>query len=249
MAQLSGSVGRIVQVIREQLPALLDRMSVRVREEVPFYAAEDVVDGAELRAFLAANVEYVLGGLLGLLGGDVSDVAAPMATGHARATQGAPLVEMLAAYRLGFAELWVAFVDVARTLPEVTDAALVELAGEMFQLHSAYADASVSGYRDEYREILCTTECEHSVLVEAVLAGSTSKGALWEVAQALRLPLEGHFLVVAAERSSWAMTRYRGWSRPWPHSTSAQSGASSRSNRPGYSPCDARLRYQACWTR
>ena len=194
MAELPGSVGRIVQAAQERLPGLLDRMAQRIRTEVPVY--EDVVDAAEHRSSLRANVEYVLGGLLG---GDIGDLAAPMATGRARAAQGVPLVEMLAAYRLGFAELWHELVAVARTVPEASDATLVELAGEMFVLQSRYADASVSGYRDEYREIVRTTAREHSALVEAVLAGPTSKGTLWEVAQALRLPLESHFLVVAAE--------------------------------------------------
>jgi len=194
MAELPGSVGRIVQAVQERLPGLLDRMAQRIRTEVPVY--EDVVDAAEHRSSLRANVEYVLGGLLG---GDIGDLAAPMATGRARAAQGVPLVEMLAAYRLGFAELWHELVAVARTVPEASDATLVELAGEMFVLQSRYADASVSGYRDEYREIVRTTAREHSALVEAVLAGPTSKGTLWEVAQALRLPLESHFLVVAAE--------------------------------------------------
>jgi sugar diacid utilization regulator len=135
----------------------------------------------------------------GLFGGDTGDLSAPMATGRARAAQGVPLVEMLAAYRLGFAEVWTELVATARKMPEATDAILVELAGEMFALQSSYANASVSGYRDEYREIVRTTAREQSALVEAVLAGSTSKGTLWEVAQALRLPLEGQFLVVAAE--------------------------------------------------
>jgi PucR C-terminal helix-turn-helix domain/GGDEF-like domain len=193
MAEVPGSVAPIVQAVRERLPGLLDRMAHRIRTEVPVY--EHVVDPAEHRTSVRANVEYVLGGLLG---DDIRDLAAPMATGRARAAQGVPLVEMLAAYRLGFAEVWHEMVDVARTLPEATDATLVELAGEMFTLHSRYADASVSGYRDEYREIVRTTAREHSALVEAVLAGPTSNGNLWEVAQALRLPMEGHFLVVAA---------------------------------------------------
>ena len=55
----------------------------------------------------------------------------------------------------------------------------------------------MSGYRDD-REIVRTTAREHSALVEAVLAGPTSREPS-EVAQALRLPLESHFLVVAAE--------------------------------------------------
>ena len=90
-------------------------------------------------------------------------------------------------------------VEAARSLPEVGDAVLVELAGDMFRLHSTYADASVSGYREEYREIVRSDQREHSALVAAVLADSTGEGSFWEIAQALRLPLAGHFLVVAAE--------------------------------------------------
>jgi hypothetical protein len=171
-------------------------MISRIQQNVPFYAAEDVVDRDELRTALGHNVDYVFSGLLGE---DVSDTTAPMATGRKRASQGAPLVEVLAAYRLGFTEMWTELVEVARALPEATDEVLVELAGEIFALHGRYADASVTGYRDEYREMVRTTQREHSALVEAVLAGSTTKGSLWEVAQALRLPLEGLFLVVVAE--------------------------------------------------
>jgi sugar diacid utilization regulator len=148
---------------------------------------------------MALNVEYVLSGLPDGEVGEDSDFAGPTATGRLRATQGAPLVEMLASYRLGFNEVWRELVDVARSLPQVSETVLVELAGQMFELHRRYADASVSGYRDEYREIVRAIEREHSALVEAVLAESTSKGSLWEAARALRLPLEGHFLVVAAE--------------------------------------------------
>ena len=75
-------------------------MAKRIRTEVPLYAAGDVVDEAELHRSLRANVDYVLGGLLG---GDSGDLSAPMATGRARAAEGVPLVEMLAVYRLGFA--------------------------------------------------------------------------------------------------------------------------------------------------
>jgi hypothetical protein len=199
MMPLRDSVDRIVQNTRERLPALLDRMVERTRSEIPFYASKDGPDRADLRASMALNVEYVLNGLSDGEVGEDSDFAGPTATGRLRATQGAPLVEMLASYRLGFNEVWRELVAVARAVPLVSDAVLVELAGQMFELHRRYADASVSGYRDEYREIVRAIEREHSALVEAVLAESTSKGSLWEAARALRLPLEGQFLVVAAE--------------------------------------------------
>jgi hypothetical protein len=201
MAHLQESVDRIVRNTRDRLPALLDRMVARTRAEIPFYASADGPDSADLRGTMQLNVDYVLSGLLDGDGdgAEVGDLAAPMATGRLRATQGAPLVEMLASYRFGFTEVWLELVDVARATPGISDAVLVELAGKMFELHRRYADASVNGYRDEYREIVRTTEREHTALVEAVLAESSSKGVLWEAAHSLRLPLEGIFLVVTAE--------------------------------------------------
>ena len=199
MTQLSDSVELVVRNTRARFPTLLDRMVARTRSEIPFYASDDGPEPADLRASMQSNVNYVLGGLLGGDPGKEGDLAAPTATGRLRANQGAPLVEMLASYRLGFNEVWLELVDVARGTPEVSDTVLVELAGQMFQLHRHYADASVNGYRDEYREIVRATEREHSALVEAVLAESTSPGSLWEAAHALRLPLEGHFLIAAAE--------------------------------------------------
>jgi DNA-binding PucR family transcriptional regulator len=47
--------------------------------------------------------------------------------------------------------------------------------------------------------MLRTRERERAALAEVILAGAAAKGTLWEVASALRLPLDGAFLVVAAE--------------------------------------------------
>ncbi|HEY1970035.1 MAG TPA: PucR family transcriptional regulator, partial [Pseudonocardia sp.] len=127
MMPLRDSVDRIVQNTRERLPALLDRMVERTRSEIPFYASKDGPDRADLRASMALNVEYVLNGLSDGEVGEDSDFAGPTATGRLRATQGAPLVEMLASYRLGFNEVWRELVAVARAVPLVSDAVLVEL--------------------------------------------------------------------------------------------------------------------------
>ena len=42
-------------------------------------------------------------------------------------------------------------------------------------------------------------ERERAALVEVILTGAAARGTLWEVANTLRLPLDGSFLVVAAE--------------------------------------------------
>lgn len=192
---MPATVEEIVTAMRAVLPEILERLQKRIRAEIPFYAGEDVVSAADLRTSLEANVAYILDGIAG----QGADLRVPIGTGQTRAAQGAPLVEMLAAYRLGFTEVWSMFVTTARSLPGVSSDTLVDLAGTMFRLQNEYADAAAAGYRDEHHQQVRAGERERSALVEAVLAGTAAKGTLWEMAQALRLPLDGTFVVVAAE--------------------------------------------------
>ena len=186
----------IVAAARTSLPDLVERVAHRIRTEIPCYAAEDVVAPADLRASVRANVDYILDSLTGRARANLS---APDATGRARAAQGVPLAEMLTAYRVGVAELWSALVTAARGLPGVPADDVIELAGAVFAAQNTYSDAALAAYRDEAREILRTQERERAALVEVILAGAAAKGTLWEVANALRLPLDGAFLVIAAE--------------------------------------------------
>jgi PucR-like helix-turn-helix protein/diguanylate cyclase with GGDEF domain len=186
----------IVAAARTSLPDLVERVVRRIRTEIPCYAAEDVVAPADLRASVRANVEYILDSLTGTARANLS---APDATGRTRAAQGVPLAEMLTAYRVGVAELWSALVTAARGLPAVPADDVIELAGAAFAAQNTYSDAALAAYRDEAREILRTQERERAALVEVILTGAAAKGTLWEVANALRLPLDGAFLVIAAE--------------------------------------------------
>ncbi len=186
----------IVAAARTSLPDLVERVAHRIRTEIPCYAAENVVAPGDLRASVRANVDYILDSLTGRARANLS---APDATGRTRAAQGVPLAEMLTAYRVGVAELWSALVTAARGLPGVPADDVIELAGAVFAAQNTYSDAALAAYRDEAREILRTQERERAALVEVILTGAAAKGTLWEVATALRLPLDGAFLVIAAE--------------------------------------------------
>ena len=171
-------------------------MVARIRAEIPFYAAQDVVAADDLRASVGANIGYILDSLTGTA---TANLSAPNATGRTRAAQGAPLAEMLTAYRVGVAELWLALVAAARDLPGIPDGDVIDLAGTVFAVQNTYSDAALAAYRDESRDMLRARERERSALVEVILTGGTAKGTLWEVANTLRLPLDGAFLVIAAE--------------------------------------------------
>ena len=186
----------IVAALSGDLPALTGRIVARIRAEIPFYAGQDIVSAEDLRTSVRANIDYILATLTGTA---TPNLSAPNATGRARAAQGAPLAEMLTAYRVGVAELWNAMAATARGLPGVPDSDVIDLAGAVFAVQNTYSDAALAAYRDEAREMLRTSEREKAALVEVVLTGAAAKGTLWEVANTLRLPLDGAFLVIAAE--------------------------------------------------
>jgi hypothetical protein len=190
------STARITAALRSGLPELTDRVVARIRAEIPFYATQDVVTADDLRASVGANIGYILDSLSGTA---TANLSAPNATGRTRAAQGAPLAEMLSAYRVGVAELWQALVDAAGGLPDVPAADVIALAGTVFAVQNTYSDAALAAYRDESRDMLRARERERSALVEVILTGGTAKGTLWEVANTLRLPLDGAFLVIAAQ--------------------------------------------------
>ena len=186
----------ISAALRTSLPALTERIVARIRAEIPFYAGQDIVTHDDLHQSVRANIDYILASLTDSA---APNLTAPNATGRARATQGAPLAEMLTAYRVGVAELWSAMAATARDLPGVPASDVIDLAGTVFVVQNTYTDAALTAYRDEAREMLRTQERERAALVEVILTGAAARGTLWEVANALRLPLDGSFLVVAAE--------------------------------------------------
>jgi hypothetical protein len=204
----------IVSAVRGRLPELVDKIVARIRREIAFYAATDVVRADDLRESVHANVDYILGSLAGPA---TANLSAPNATGRTRAAQGAPLAEMLTAYRVGVAEIWSTLVVTARGLPGVSADQVIDLADAVFAAQNVYSDAALAAYRDESREILRTRERERAAMVELILTGvqpmeaygldsdadaGQASDTLWEVAQVLRLPLDGAFLVIAAETSA-----------------------------------------------
>jgi hypothetical protein len=200
MVDRSGPSGvatsRIMNLIHDRAPELVERSLTRIRHEIPFYRDTDVLTDEEIRESLRANLEYIIGNIAG--NGSV-ELQAPDRTGRGRAAKGVPLADLLTAYRLSFSVVWHEVGRVARALPEVTMDDLSTLAGRVFELHERYAGAAVHGYREEARQSLRSSERERAVLVEMILAGTTSAGSLWQAAQTLGLSLSGFFLVVAAE--------------------------------------------------
>src|SRR5207344_567211 len=82
------------------LPELTERLTLRLRREIPHYAEMPIAD---LRAQAETQLRYVLDELSGAY---VAPEDGPTAYGRMRAEQRVPLEVVLHAYRVAWAELW-----------------------------------------------------------------------------------------------------------------------------------------------
>ncbi len=189
--EIEDLVGRL----RARADELVEAMAAQIESEIDFYRTGGLVPPAALRASCRANFDFMLESLVS----DRSDPVSARETGRLRAEQGAPLADVMAAYRVGTRYLWDA-VLAAAAAARVTDQVLVRASSRLWQMQSSYTDAMTDAYRDVQSRRLLEQDQQRSALVEALLEGRVSGGGtLWEAAELLRLPHKGPFVVVAAE--------------------------------------------------
>ncbi|MEU5535807.1 helix-turn-helix domain-containing protein [Streptomyces sp. NPDC020362] len=170
------------------------RMARRIRAEVGYYGGEGPVTLEELTASCRRNAELVFGQLAA---GTAVGMEPAQETGRRAAREGAPLAELLHAYRVGSEFLWSELAAEARAADAVTTDTIVSLAA--WWVNEGLAAAASDAYRETASELLLQRDRERSVLVEALFTGVlTDRTTLWEAADALGLPAEGPFVVVAA---------------------------------------------------
>jgi hypothetical protein len=189
--EIEDLVGRL----RVSADELVEAMAARIENEIDFYRSGRLVPPAALRDSCRANFEFMLESLVG----DGSDPVSARETGRLRAEQGAPLADVMAAYRVGTRYLWDAVLTEADSA-RITDQVLVRASSRLWQMQSSYTDAMTNAYRDVQSRRMLEQDQQRSALVEALLEGRVSGGStLWEAAELLRLPHKGPFVVVAAE--------------------------------------------------
>ena len=165
-----------------------------MRSTVDFYKATSVVTDDDLLASSAENIRFLVGGLRD---GEPFDTSPAIVTGAKRAAAGVPLPGVMDAFRVASHHLWDAMVDVAG--PDISREALLRATALLWQAQDVYTDAMTGGYRQQAMQQMLDDETERSALTEALLqARITDDRSLWEVAQVLRLPQKGPYVVVAA---------------------------------------------------
>jgi hypothetical protein len=194
---VDAQVAEIGSVIGRRLDELADQVAASVRANVAFYTDTSVVSADELLSSSTENIGFLFNGIRD--GADF-DTSPAVATGTSRAAAGVPLPVVMDAFRVALHHLWDAMIEVAGAQPNIGRDALVRATAMLWQAQDVYIDAMTAAYRRQAMHQALEDEAERSALTEALLqARITDDRSLWEVAQLLRLPQKGPYVVIAAQ--------------------------------------------------
>lgn len=193
---IAPEVADLAVEVETRLPEMIKNTVEQILDEMPVYHDGRFVSLEQLHESVRVNLGFVMRTLTGSGSPDLSQASA---TGRARGLQGAPLPELLRAYRIGLTEVWHKFVELTGARDDLPG--LVGATTAIWALVDDYAEALTTAYREATAELMLTTQNRRSALVEALFAGGT-EGSLWDIARVLELSLDGTFVVVAAEAPS-----------------------------------------------
>jgi hypothetical protein len=127
--------------------------------------------------------------------------------GAIRARQGMPLASLMESCRVGFVALGELVLAESAAQPDVGNDVVRALTAKLHAAQDVYTSAMVVGYREEQSRRLDNDETDRSVLFDSLLHGWLPEPqGLWGLADALRLPSSGPYIVIAAELPAVAAT-------------------------------------------
>lgn len=189
-------VAELAVTVARDVENLVELTVDQIVREMPVYGREKFVPRADLHQSVVRNLDVALRTLAGEA---VPDLTQATATGRARALQGAPLPELVRAYRIGLTHVWRAIADQLDDRPGDL-AVLVETTTAVWALADDYAEALTTAFRNASTELVVAHQARRSALLEALFAGgSATEGMVWDVARVLELNVDGDFAVVVAE--------------------------------------------------
>jgi hypothetical protein len=193
---VAARVKKIGSVLELRLDELAQQVAAQVRATVDFYRDTPVVTEQELLDSSIDNLRYLFEGLRTA---QPFDTSAADLTGAQRAASGVPLPAVMAAFRVAMHRLWDAMVELVGGQTSFTRDVLLSATSLLWEAQDVYTDAMTRAHQAQATQQALDDASERSALTEALLeARVTDDRSLWEIAQLLRLPQKGPYLVVAA---------------------------------------------------
>jgi hypothetical protein len=145
----------------------------------------------------AANVRSVVAAMAAPA---VFDPQPAMQTGADRARQRLAVSSVIEGDRIAFRRLWQVLADEAARHRDVDAHTVHQMTANLHVAEDLFETAMFSGYRDQQHRQALEEMSQRSVMIDALLHGHNHDAwTLWEIANYLRLPTEGPFVVIAAE--------------------------------------------------
>ncbi|GAA3494779.1 helix-turn-helix domain-containing protein [Streptomyces prasinosporus] len=188
---------RAARVLLDDLPQLTDRLVAVLQEQEPAYRA--AVEGDPTATWQEAHrsLRHSVSSLLDPRGARDAARRCSWKIGATRAEQGLPLDALLHAFRLGGSLVWQGLVDeTSRTAPEDVRL-LVHVASDVWDFVDEHCTLVADAYRQTERQLAWRRENRVRLLAAALLDGTSRIADLPEAAQALDLPEQGRYVVVA----------------------------------------------------
>jgi hypothetical protein len=195
---LKPTVAAVAKAVADRADELVDALEEAVTRKsglakvAPVLPRDDVFDAvcrANIRSILAAMVDETR-----------FDLAPATTIGVQRARNKTAFSSLLASDRIGFRRLWDIVANEAARHSSINAEALRSLTARLHTAEDLYMHAMVTGYRDERRRQVLGETPGRAALIDSLLHGRTlDDWSLWDIANRLRLPCQGPYLVIAAE--------------------------------------------------
>jgi hypothetical protein len=157
-------------------------------------------DFAWIPASTVSSVGSVRSVVAAMTGPAVFDPQAAIDAGADHARKRVAVSSVIEGDHIGFHRLWHIFVDEAARHPAVDAQTLHQMTANLYAVEDLFAIAKYSGYRDQQRRQVVEDLSQRSVMIDSLLYGQHHDAwTLWEIANYLRLPTEGPFVVISAE--------------------------------------------------
>ncbi|MDH6246791.1 helix-turn-helix domain-containing protein [Mycobacterium sp. OTB74] len=189
-------IKKLGSMLVHRLDEIGRNVTASIRSNVEFYKANSLVPEAELLKSTCDNIGFLF---TSVTTGQPFDTSPAADTGTRRAAAGVPLPAVMAAFRVASHTMWDTMVEIANAHPEISRDAVLQATELMWQAQDLYTDAMADAYRHKAVQMATDDSAERSALTEALLQSRLSDDrSLWEVAQLLRIPQRGPFVVIAA---------------------------------------------------
>jgi hypothetical protein len=184
-------------------------IAASIRAQITFYKDTRVVSDDQLFSSCLENVRFFS---RCLQDGEAFDPSAAVKLGTQRAAGGVPLPAVMDSYRVGLHCVWDVITEIANDRDgSIGRDAIIAATERVWQAQDLYTTTMAGAYREQAMQEVLADEAERAALTEALLEGRVfDDRTVWDIAQLLRLPQRGPYVVIAADVPSVGKQPLRG---------------------------------------